>query len=220
MYLPSWPRFSFSFLLIALLSLFTIEPFLDQWDKGRVFVALFLYAIFLSTVYALYSRTRIFVIALVWVGSIIGSDVFAYMGYFSSVYSLMLKGSFLLFFLCILLHHLFQQKNIDTDAILGAVTGYFLLGFLWSFVYQILEQLEPGTFSPLFSPNGHSLRESDFLYYSYVTLTTLGFGDMTAMTTAGRSFSVLEAMLGQIYLTVLIAQFVNLRMGQQQHKEV
>ena len=88
---------------------------------------------------------------------------------------------------------------------------YLFIGLLWSDIYAILEHLQPGSFSFAHSQAGTKL--SDFSYYSFVTLTTLGYGDITPLTSKARAFAMLEAIIGQLYLVVLIARLVGLHIS-------
>ena len=83
---------------------------------------------------------------------------------------------------------------------------YLLAAQLWALVYTFLDLIDPASFN---LPQG----QSDFLlfeYYSFVTLTTLGYGDITPLTKVAKAFSVLEAVVGQLYLVVVVAWFVGM----------
>ena len=96
--------------------------------------------------------------------------------------------------------------NIRTVA--GGLSIYLLLGMLFSTTYQLVDDLSSGGF---FQQAGDPTT-AEFLYYSFITLTTTGFGDLTAATDVGRSITVAEALIGQIYLVTVVALIVaNLR---------
>ncbi len=99
-------------------------------------------------------------------------------------------------------------NDISLNRIVGAICVYLLLGVMWSIAYTVLEFSQPGSFkgltellSPLWSP--------DWIYYSFVTITTLGYGDITPLTQSARSLSFLEAIVGQFYIAVLVAGLVS-----------
>ena len=110
----------------------------------------------------------------------------------------------------IIVHHLFTEDKITGDMIMGAICAYFLMGLVWSFAYSTLEFFQPGSFQ---MPQG-TINQATFTYYSYVTLTTLGYGDITPISTPARSLALLEAMMGQLYLAVLIARLVGIHIAQ------
>ena len=99
-------------------------------------------------------------------------------------------------------------NDISPNRIIGAISVYLLLGVMWSIGYGMVEYAQPGSFkgltellSPLWSP--------DWIYYSFVTITTLGYGDITPLTQTARSLSYAEAIVGQFYIAVLVAGLVS-----------
>jgi uncharacterized membrane protein (DUF2068 family) len=111
----------------------------------------------------------------------------------------------------------FQSGRIDTDRILGAVCIYFLLALIWALVYSIIEVWQPNSFN---IPNYIALgvRQQmvcDLIYFSNVTLTTLGYGDITPLSNLARTLANLEAMAGQLYVGIVIARMVGVQVTQQ-----
>ncbi len=99
-----------------------------------------------------------------------------------------------------------RSEGNALDRTVGGVCGYFLLGFAWSRLFALLHLFDPGTFS-----NGEMvlrLNESDLLYFSFVNLTTLGYGDIVPVSGLARILSALEAVFGTLYLAVMIASLV------------
>jgi hypothetical protein len=109
-----------------------------------------------------------------------------------------------------ILFHLFREDRITSDLIMGAICVYFLVGIVWALLYSTLEFFQPGSFQ---MPQG-TVSQATFTYYSYVTLTTLGYGEITPISGPARSFALLEAMMGQLYLAVLIARLVGIHIAQ------
>ncbi len=92
-----------------------------------------------------------------------------------------------------------------------------LFGLCWGLLFALVEQLSPGSFNfPTHELSADLLRE--FIYYSLVTLTTVGYGDITPVTPVAQGFSNLEAIVGQIYLVVLVARLVGLHVAQGMEK--
>lgn len=106
-----------------------------------------------------------------------------------------------------------RAGSVDTDKIYGALCVYLLIGYAWAFGYAILDQVQPGAFvipdGPMTAPD-HVERVMRMRYFSFVTLTTVGFGDITPRSAAARTLATLEAIMGQIYLAVLVARLVGL----------
>jgi hypothetical protein len=105
----------------------------------------------------------------------------------------------------IIVRALWQRRVIDVRTVLGAVCIYVLLGMLYAFLYAAIDALSSG---PFFVQTAHATTP-DFLYFSYITQTTVGYGDYTAKGDLGRALAVLEAMFGQLYLVTVIAVLVS-----------
>jgi len=100
---------------------------------------------------------------------------------------------------------LLRRKMADADALAGAVFGYVLLAVAWAQVYAAVEFWSPGAFAgPFETPAG-----DDLLYFSMVTLTTLGYGDVLPVAPMARVLSGMEALVGTLYIAVLIGRIVS-----------
>jgi hypothetical protein len=108
---------------------------------------------------------------------------------------------------------LWRRAIVDVQTILGAICIYVLVGMLWAFVYQAMTALG----SSQFFVQTSKPTSADDLYFSFVTLTTVGYGDLTPATSLGRSFAVLEALTGQIYLVTIVSVLVS-RLGRASRK--
>lgn len=105
----------------------------------------------------------------------------------------------------ILLSQVFRPGRVTPVRIQGAIAVYLLFGGAWAHAYHLVAMLQPGSFN---SAAGPLLDTSDWIYYSFVTLSTVGYGDITAVHPIARLLSVGEALTGQLYLAVLIARLV------------
>lgn len=108
-----------------------------------------------------------------------------------------------------------HQKQVTVDSLFGAICGYFLIGFTWTFLYLLLVSMDPHAFSKQMIDGSIHDRTQHFLYFSFTTISTLGYGDIIPLTNVARTFSWLEAITGQIYLAVWISQLVGLRISQE-----
>jgi voltage-gated potassium channel len=109
-------------------------------------------------------------------------------------------------------------KQASGDAIFGAVCGYLLLGIIWSVLYSAVETASPGSFT-ISSPGSADaaaarLDRGDLSYYSFITLATVGYGDVTPATPLARTLAWIEAVTGQFYLAVLVAGLVGFKVTQ------
>ncbi len=199
-------RFLFLFLTIVLW--FVLRGFLGRYVGAILLSAIFSSFILLFCVYSVSQTRKNFHIAL---GLAIPTFFVSWMGLFLKSFSLPIFGAFLQiiflgFILLILISHLFRLEEVTTDTILGAACSYFLIGLGWSLIYFILASLSPGSFS--FSRPHEEMNLNLFLYYSFMTMTTVGFGDITPLSDPARSLSILEAVLGQFYMAITIAFLV------------
>lgn len=113
----------------------------------------------------------------------------------------------LIVFLCIyfisliieLLNQIFSSKIITLNVVLGAFTGYILIGILGYLIFRLIFLLDPDAFA-LFSYS-----TSELFYFTFITLTTIGYGDISPVSEAARNFSMLLGLVGQFYNTVIIA---------------
>jgi voltage-gated potassium channel len=129
--------------------------------------------------------------------------------------------SFLGYTVVMILAFLFREQRVTFNLICASLCVYLLLGVLWAIVYSLLDVLEPESFRLAFAQgqDGQQMRfgaeQSIFpLYYSLVTMTTLGYGDIVPMSPSARMFAAVEALMGQLYLAVLVARLVGLHISQ------
>ncbi|MCW8833830.1 MAG: potassium channel family protein [Colwellia sp.] len=103
--------------------------------------------------------------------------------------------------------------HIDTNKILGAICLYLLLGLIWAVLYTLLQLDLPGSFQAMQQNSQWFLLFPDFVYFSFVTMTTLGFGDISPDLPIARFLVYLEAIVGQFYLAILVASLVGSRIS-------
>lgn len=212
----------FLFLLISILSLLLISPLIRIFVQKSLLFDVFSTAILLSGVYAA-SRKKVsyrLAVALAipmlvstWVSVAVGSRTSVLLSDFFTIV-------FLGFTVVVIFGYIAQVHEITADAIYGAVAVYLLIGILWGYLYAFLEVVAPGSFE--LSRIAAALLEDRrlaLLYYSFVTLTTLGYGDITATTPIGVSLTIVEAVLGQMYLAVMIARIVGIHVAQSAQKD-
>jgi voltage-gated potassium channel Kch len=100
---------------------------------------------------------------------------------------------------------LVRRRVVDVHTVMGALCIYVLVGMLWAFAYGAIGAFGSG---PFFAQSGHT-NVADYLYFSFVTLTTVGYGDLTAAGGLGRAVAVIEALTGQLYLVTVVALVVS-----------
>jgi hypothetical protein len=113
---------------------------------------------------------------------------------------------FVAFCIIILAYKIFGEDEVRPDTVKGGLAVYFLAGLGGAILYDLLIFVQPGALSGV----GEGAQLSSLIYFSFVTMTTLGFGDITPQTPLLRTVVYLQAALGQVYLAVLVARLVGL----------
>lgn len=106
----------------------------------------------------------------------------------------------------VILNRILRHSTVNIETVAGAIDVYVLLGLIFSSLYRSIADIA-GT--PFFAQTNHA-SANQFLYFSFATQTTVGYGDLTAATNFGRSVVVIEALMGQIFLVTLVARLVSL----------
>jgi hypothetical protein len=191
-----------------MMALLVIGPILEQFVAIRKLIDIFLTAIVLSMLYTITSKKRVFyfgwslaiiMLLSLWLKYFVSYDLFARI-------SMMVGAFFTVLVTSQTVQFITKSKTVTREVVYAAMLVYFLLAQLWAMVYTFLDRINPASFN---LPGG----QGDFLifeYYSFVTLTTLGYGDITPLTKVAKAFSVLEAVVGQLYLVVVVAWFVGM----------
>lgn len=199
-------RNRFGWLTLAVFLVILARPLLEDLEGLEFMADLFFAGLFISGIYAAREGRRGIRVAAVLAG---GSLVARIAGHFaaSPVPGAIAEGLAALFFahaLWNILGYIRTAKRVTLDVIFASVCAYLLLGLIFADACFFLESARPGSFK---LPDAGADRYQ-FVYYSFVTLTTLGYGDIVAAGKAARSLAILEAVLGQLYLAVLIGWLV------------
>ena len=115
------------------------------------------------------------------------------------------------YFSVTILDYVLRGGRITMDKIFAAICVYLLIGYAWTFAYVLVDELQPESFviQTTALPNDYA-NILEMRYFSFMTLTTVGYGDVVPHSGAARTLAALEAVTGQIYLTVLVARLVGL----------
>jgi len=124
-------------------------------------------------------------------------------------------------FLVIVLWQVYREGPVTAHRIQGAVAGYLLLSVIFAIAYSLAEMIQPGSFqmsSVQDQLRAESVMDRSFYYFSVVTLTTTGFGDIAAVSSSARTIVMMEALIGQLYPAILIARLVSLHVEEKREK--
>jgi hypothetical protein len=196
-------------LLLSLLLVIVLYPLLDRGDLRRVVLgALMLAPIILATVRMAQIKGWVWPAVLLMVGVVLCSVLSIF---FLSPIVVGLKWAILAAFfgLCAigLFSYLRKARTIDDSHLYTAVSIYLLLGLQWFAIYSVFDVLSPG--SILHSASANADRHAELLYFSLVTLTTIGYGDVVPLQGEVRVLAALEGIAGVLYIAITVALLVS-----------
>ena len=207
----------FRFLLLSLMMMIGLRPLLDEWISSSIWADVltdifFAFAL-MSGLHAIRGQPRQLRFALLLASAIILLGLLHYTLHIQVFLRLQqgLGGVFLIQMLVMIWIHIEKENEVTLDLIMASACAYILIGLVWAYLYHFVEVLHPKSFTLPWTP-GDDLW--DFYYYSFVTLTTVGYGDILALTKAARALSILEALTGQLYLAIMISRLVGLHASQ------
>jgi len=124
--------------------------------------------------------------------------------------------TFLLVSISYTLRQVIFGTEINTNRLVGAICVFLLLGVIWALAYSFLELIAPSSFTGI-DATKDAASYSSWIYFSFVTLTTLGYGDILPVSATARSLAYLEAIVGQFYIAVLVAGLVSAYISDKQN---
>ncbi|MGY8769516.1 MAG: potassium channel family protein [Pirellulales bacterium] len=220
-------------MLLSLLALVIIQPFFSHSAVG-IFVGDLLFSlVIMASVFDIGIRkkrwTVSIIVALPALGFMWSLQAFDQTNnYDALVWWLILRNLLMIGFLCyttvLLMQEVFSTDEITQEEILGGISAYLLLGLIWAYLYTTVliydhdaidfPPLEEITVEMEDSIKARAYHEvGSLVYFSYVTLTTLGYGDITPRSPIARTLAWLEAGIGQLFIAVMMARLVGLRVA-------
>jgi hypothetical protein len=198
----------FVILECLIVGLLVLVPILNRFTPARIFLDILLTAITIFMVYTISHKKgqvivglflAIVMLASLWLQYVYPNIGIAAVGMIAGVlFTAVVITSVMVF--------MFESEEVNKETIYAAILLYLLIGLMWAFIYTFLELVEPASFNiDLSRPEGYLLV---FQYFSFVTITTLGYGDVTPVTEVAKAFAVLEAVVGQLYLVIIVAWLV------------
>jgi len=203
----------FLILICLILGTIVLVPILKEFAALRIFLDIFITAIYISMVYTVSHKKRHLYIGGLLAMTMLISLWLQYFYQNNLVFAIGRICGILLLIMVIIntLAFIFKSEDVTIEVIYAAMLVYLLMAFMWSFVYVLLGLINSASFNVGSNP-GQSY-QMRFIYYSFVTITTLGYGDITPATDLASSFSILEAVVGQLYLVVVVARLVGMHVS-------
>jgi hypothetical protein len=189
-----------------------ISPFVDPLQSGSLIETTFMTFILLFALLSIAGGRSALVGAVLVAPAVVGEwlnfcrpDMLTYV---------LTRGAGLLFigFVVLqLLRFIVYAPRVDSEVLCAAVAAYLLSGLAWSLAYAVLERLDPNSFVFTIGPkSSQSMNGFTGLYFSFITLTTVGYGDIIPASGVARMLVIVEAMFGMFYTALLIARLVSL----------
>lgn len=206
-------RFSSVQLLVALAALLICAPFVEELRGGHLILSALFSLVLLAAVFAVAARKRTLIIAIAlavpaitgrWINhfrpDLVHPAVFL-------VCALLL----LAFVITHLLRFILRAPVVTLEVLCASISVYLMLGLMWTIAYWLVDQLTPGgAFSFNTNRGAQSMNGFTGFYFSFITLSTVGYGDITPVSRFARWLAAMEAMVGLLYVAVLIARLVSL----------
>jgi hypothetical protein len=204
-------RFSTVELLVALALLFVATPFIEGLRDGELIEGLLMTLVLVAAVLAVGGRKRMLLLtSMLMAPAVIGRWLLHFEPHlFHPAIALALAAAFLISIIVNLLRFVLRTPRVDGEVLCASISAYLLLGLLWSLAYRAVATITPGAFA-FNATHEQSMQGFNAFYFSFVTLSTVGYGDITPVSSVARMLAVMESMTGTLYVAVLIARLVAL----------
>ena len=222
------PRFRVSYgaLLLILVAILLTMPPLVEAGYGLLVVSTLFPALFVVGLVSVIEHRVVRLVALPLAVLVVTGDALVLAFDFQLPRAIrFIDIGFLIVVAGAILTHVLRADRVTSDTILGAICVYLLIAMFFFMLYSSLELMTPGSFIGVEGRVSDAVggprplgRYPDLLYYSLVTMTTLGFGDITPVGALPRVLSATEAVIGQLFVAILIARLVGLQISHAQRE--
>jgi len=209
-----WGRFGFQNLLFWLFVYLVVSPFMTTLPHSRYIFQFLLTLVLLFAVLAVHRKKGIMTLSVTLMALTL---VFLWLGVLGVIrYSDQVSHLIMVLYLATLVYSFFRAilsaTKVTSSLICATLCLYLIIGLLWGALFVLLEAAAPGSFSGGVLDHASSMadRLHSFVYFSFITLTTLGYGDITPQTQGAGALCQAEAIVGQFYIAVLVARFVSM----------
>ncbi len=131
--------------------------------------------------------------------------------FYVDVFALIFTLMFYIYGILLIISHHAQATELSIEDLYEVASLYLLVALAYTYIYLLIEMMNPHSFVITLAQAQHDpLRWSDFMYYSFVTMTTLGFGDILPVTSSARSITILQSCTGILFIAVVLARAISL----------
>ncbi|MBI5223866.1 two pore domain potassium channel family protein [Candidatus Micrarchaeota archaeon] len=200
---------NFMYLFFSLILIFVLYPF---FENNLILINIISSAIVISSVYSISSEKKAFLIGLILAGGAFVANWFMIIDGSNLVMGInaILTVLFYGFTMYQIIRYIMNANEVNMQVIFAAISLYILVGITWGFAYTLIELVKPGSFYFSEQISRSQFVWPDLLYFSFITLTTLGYGDIVPISALARSFTIIEAIMGVFYIAITISRLVSL----------
>jgi len=203
-------RYSVAWFLGALVFMFVTLPFVEELPNGKLMEATLLTLVLATAVLAIGGRRRTLLLASGLVAPTVFTRWLHFLNLQDGTYLLHI-ATFLIFIAFVVfqfLRFILHSPRVNSEVLCAAVATYLLLGLVWASAFALVARLDPGAFSGV-TETSRPLHGFSVIYFSLITLTTTGYGDIAPVSPPARLLAMLEAVTGTMYMAVLVARLVS-----------
>lgn len=206
-------RFSAEQFLITLVLFIVSAPFVKMLPNGTFIDGGILTAVLISGVVAVGRSRRILLVAVLLAAPVVvarwAHELFQQQ--VSPGFYLVPALVFITFLIGHLLYFILRASHVNSEVLCAGLSAYLLIGLAWMFAYMLLAENNPHAFGfTVASDASHQMSAFDAYYFSFITMTTVGYGDIVPLSDVARMLATVEAVTGTLFMAVMIARLVSL----------
>jgi hypothetical protein len=204
-------RISMIELLVTLVLMMIVTPFLENFRYGGILEVMLLTLVLIMAVVAIGVSSRMRNIAIILaIPAVAGKWISHFRPDLLPVEVSLLAGMLFVGFVIVhLLRFTLSAPRVDIEVLSAAISNFLMIGLFWVFAYDLAALMVPDSFVFSTGPAAsHTMNGFNGFYFSFVTLSTIGYGDITPLSPVARMLAIVEAIVGMFYMTVLVARLV------------
>ena len=215
-------RRRFAYLTISLILLVILYPYVQGDVWGQLFLSLLATAVMMMSVIAVGDKRRHTIIALIlaapWFLILLSRFPIIPIDSTMLVREEIVSAFFLFAYTTYRIFlHIIKSREVTTEILFASISVYLLIGLTWATAYVMVNIYHPGSY---IDRNGTVVHGGpEFLFFSYITLTTVGYGNIETLSNPARTLATIEALSGQLYLAIMVARLVGLHISKPNTKK-